>query len=108
MKKVFQNLLINVKAWLWALAANLWEDYLKEKLQSQINLLISRGIALIKTYHNSAEYTKKKEAVLDFIFNNIKLPTLLKPFKGAIRVILSSFIEDQIEKALDKLDDLVE
>ena len=99
---------VKTKAWLLALAANLWEDYLKDKLREQINFLIVRGVNLVRTYHDSDDYQKKKEAILDFIFKNIKLPVILKPFKGLIKAILSSSIEKQIDKAFGIADEFVE
>lgn len=99
---------VKTKAWLLALAANLWEDYLKDKLREQINFLIVRGVNLVRTYHDSDDYQKKKEAILDFIFKNIKLPVILKPLKGLIRTILSSSIEKQIDKAFGIADEFVE
>ena len=99
---------VEVKAWLLALAANLWEDYLKDKLKEQIDALIVRGVNLAHTYHKSEDYNKKKEAVFDFIFKNIQLPIVLKPFKGLIKAILSSNIEKQIDKMLGLADGLVD
>lgn len=96
------------KAWLLALAANLWEDYLKDKLREQINFLIVRGVNLAHAYHESEDYQKKKESVFDFIFKNIQLPVLLRPFKGLIKSILSSNIEKQIDKAFGVVDNFVE
>ena len=99
---------IETKAWLLALAANLWEDYLKDTLNDQIKTLITRGVNLVKAYHDSEDYQKKKEAVFDFIFKNIKLPVILKPFKSIVKAILSDTIEKQIDKAFDIVDSFVE
>lgn len=107
-KEVLKIAWIETKAWLLALVANLWEDYLKDKLREQINFLIVRGVTLARAYHDSDDYQKKKEAVLDFIFKNIKLPIILKPFKGLIKAILSSNIEKQIDKAFGIADEFVE
>ena len=98
---------VEIKAWLLALAANLWEDYLKDKLREQINSLIVRGVNLAHTYHESEDYKKKKEGVFDFIFKNIQLPIVLKPFKGLIKAILSNNIEKQIDKAFGVADNIV-
>ena len=68
---------VETKAWLLALAANLWEDYLKDKLREQINFLIARSVNLARTYHDSDDYQKKKEAVFDFIFEARTKPLLL-------------------------------
>lgn len=107
MKKSLEILWVNVKAWLLAMAANLWEDYLKDTLKAQIDALIVRGVNLAHAYHGSEDYKKKKEAVFDFIFKNIKLPIVLKPFKGLIKAILSNSIEKQIDKAFNAADNLV-
>lgn len=107
-KEVLKIAWIETKAWLLALASNLWEDYLKDKLREQINFLIVRGVTLARAYHDSDDYQKKKEAVLDFIFKNIKLPVIFKPFKGLIKAILSSNIEKQIDKAFGIADEFVE
>lgn len=104
MKETFKIIWIKVKAWCLALMANLWEDYLKEELREQIDKLIVRGVNLVHVYHDSEAYEVKKESIINFIFKNIKLPILLKPFKGIIRNILSDFIEKQVDKALGLLD----
>lgn len=106
--KFAQNYLTNVKAWLLALASNLWEDYLKDKLHEQIHSLVERGVALVQEYHVSEEYVQKREMVLDYIFKTIELPFFLKPFKGLIRAILTSNIEKQVDKIMNKLDELTE
>lgn len=108
MKETLKIILIKVKAWLLALASNLWEDYLKDKLKEQIDTLIKRGVDLAHTYHESEDYKKKKDAVFDFIFKNIQLPIILKPFKGLIKLILSNNIEKQIDKAFGIADEFVE
>ena len=104
MKEYFKTLLIKVRAWLLALASNLWEYYLKDTLKAQIDELVHKGINKVNAYYKSEEYDKKKEEILTFIFDNIKLPFMLKPFKGLIRSILVNSIEKQIEKALEKLN----
>jgi hypothetical protein len=108
MKKALELLWVNIKAWLLAVASNLWEDYLKQELKSQIDTLIIRGVNLAHAYHGSDDYKKKKGAVFDFIFKNIQLPFILKPFKGLIRAILSNSIEKQIDKAFNAADNLVD
>lgn len=95
--------LTKVKAWLLAFAANMWEDCLKDYLKNQIDQLIKRGTELVIEYHDSEDYKAKKEAILNFVFDRIQLPVILKPFKGLIKSILSNSVEKQIEKALDKL-----
>ena len=93
MKEAFKIAIIKVKAWLWALAANLWEDYLKDELKHEIDILVDRGVSLVHTYHDSADYQIKKDMVIEFIFKNIQLPKLLRPFKGLIKGILSNSID---------------
>lgn len=105
-KEALKLVWIKIKAWLLALATNLWEDYLKEKLQEQIRELVSRGITYVNAYYGSDDYNKKKEEILNFIFKNIQLPFVLKPFKGLIKVILSNSIEKQIEKGLNLLNNI--
>lgn len=105
---LWKDYLVNVKAWALALASNLWEDYLKDKLQEQIHLLIERGVALVQEYHVSEDYVQKREMVLDYIFKNVELPFFLKPFKGLIRAILTSNIEKQVDKIMNKLNELTE
>ena len=99
---------LKVKAWLLALAANMWEDYLKDKLKEQIDTLLIRGVNLANAYYGTKEYKKKKDSVMDFIFKNIQLPIALKPFKGLIKSILSNTIEKKIEKALGIANDFVD
>ena len=106
MKIDWKVLWTQIKAWFLALAANMWEDYLKDEVRNQIDMLITRGTNLINAYHNSEDYKKKKEILLDFIFKNIKLPLFFKPFKNIARSILSNFIEEQVERALKALEEL--
>lgn len=106
MKIDWKILWTQIKAWFLALAANMWEDYLKDEIKEQLDMLIARGVNLIKAYHDSEDYKKKKEILLDFIFKNIKLPVFFKPFKNMAKTILSNFIEEQVEKALQALDNI--
>ena len=82
--------IIKIKAWLLAVASNLWEDYLKDTLKEQIDSSISRGVDLIESYHDSEDYEKNKDRIIDFVFKNVELPIILKPFKGLIKAILSN------------------
>ena len=105
-KETLKVILVKVKAWFLALAANLWEDYLKDILRSQIEELASQGITYISAYHESEAYEKKKEEIFNFVFKNIKLPIILRPFKGIIKAILSNYVEKQIEKGINALNSI--
>lgn len=106
MKETLKLLWIKIKAWLLALAANLWEDYLKDALKAQLDDLIHRGINYVNAYYKSEDYEKKKEEIVNFIFKNIQLPLILKPFKGLVKAILITSIEKQIEKGIEALNSL--
>lgn len=108
MSKLLKTCIIEVKAWLLAVASNLWEDYLKDELRDQIHSLIVRGVNLAQAYHNTEDYQMKKDSVLNFVFKNIQLPVILKPFKGLIRSILSNNIEKQIDKAFTAINNAIE
>lgn len=105
---VFKNLWLKVKDYLIALAKNLWEDYLKDKLQDDIQNLLVRGVELAKSYYGTEAYEKKKEAVLTYVFDNINLPTWLKPFKWLVKIILTNVVENKIEELLDSAENLID
>lgn len=107
-KKVLKATFNAVKNYLIDLARNLWEDYLKEELKTQITTLVARGANLAHAYHGSEDYEKKKEIVVNFIFKNIKLPKWLVPLKGLVKLILSNFIETQIDKAFGVIDNYLD
>lgn len=106
--EILKVLLVKVKAYIIALAANLWEDYLKDKLHDDIHNLLIRGVNLAKAYYASDAYETKKEAVFNFIFDNIKLPAWLKPFKWLVKQILTNSIEAKIEELLEKADNIID
>lgn len=92
--------------WLLNLAKGAWEDCLKNYLHEQIQALIKEAVKDLTAIHDSEAYVAKKKEILDKIFNKVKLPLLLKPFRWLIKNILYDKVEEKVQEALNKLNTL--
>lgn len=106
-KEVIKLWWIKVKAWVLAFLANMWEDCLKDYLKKELYTLVVQAVGILKNFINSDEYEKKRDEVVNHLFDKITLPFLLKPFKGLIKSILISNIQKRIDEKLGKLDTLI-
>lgn len=89
-----------VTGWLLAFASNLWEDYLKEKLQLELSDIIEKAVEVLKDVRASEEYIEKRDAIYDALFDKITLPAPLSWFKGVIKSILKSYVSGKVDKIL--------
>lgn len=92
-----------VGLWLLGYAKKFWEEKLKELLREQIKLLAAAAIEEIEKLHDSVEYELKRDEIFNKIFDGLKLPVLLKPFRWLIKMILKDAVEKKIQDTLDKL-----
>lgn len=94
---------IKISGWLLAQIAIMWEEYLKQKLKEDVEGIVHVIAEQVKEYRETPEYIEKKDAVYDKIFEGLKLPLLLKPFKGIIKIILKDNIDKKVNELLEKI-----
>lgn len=104
LKKVEILFVLNViKNWFFELCAQVWGEYLKEKLHEEIKIIVTALADKVQCYRESEEYEKKRDEFYDKIFKNIKLPVPLNLFKGLIKNILRKKISTKVDEIVNRL-----
>ena len=98
-KKILQT----VGLWLLGKLKDLWVEKLKGYLKEQLEQLAKDAIDEISKLRDTVEYELKREEIYTNIFNNIKLPFFLKPFRGILRNMLKEEVEKRVTGALEAL-----
>ena len=114
MEKVILKELLK-RAGIW-LKNRLWErlkdvfirawDSIKEKLWNEIKAEVRAAarelITDAETFLTSMEAQEKEKLIIDILMSRIELPFVLKPFKGIVRKILKSKIEETVQSLIKK------
>lgn len=81
-------------------------DSVRERLWDEIKLEVRACarelIADAETFLTSFEAQQKEQIIIDILMSKIELPFVLKPFKGIVRRILKSKIEETVQGLLQK------
>ena len=81
-------------------------DSVKEDLWNDIKVQVKECAAEIvtdaETFLSSIEAQEKEKLILDLVMTKIELPLLLKPFKGLVRKVLQSKLEETVRGLLEK------
>lgn len=94
-----------------------FKEYLKEvqnyfletlwsRIKEDIHEHLEMGIYEANTFFHSASYEDKEKLVVDYIFEHIHLPLLLRPSKIIAKKILKNKIREYISNKLEKLQKL--
>ena len=89
--------------WLLGKLKDLWVEKLKGYLKEQLEQLVKDAIDEISKLRDTVEYELKREEIYTNIFNNIKLPFFLKPFRAILRNMLMDEVEKRVSGALEAL-----
>lgn len=76
---------------------------IKEDIQDQLNLVCSQ----VQEYMKSSSIQEKEEAAFEILFQKIKLPFFLKPFKSLIKKSLKKKLESVIQELLNKANQVI-
>lgn len=118
-KKIFKELA--KQAWYYVLSYfthylfPILKDCLKQTKDYFINLIwdsvkedfaakAEAAVKFIDEFLKSDSYKEKEKAAIDNLFNNVKFPLFLKPFKPLLKKILKNKVRKLVEKYLKKLD----
>lgn len=86
-------------------------DSVKESLWSEVKMEVKAcAQELVRDAESlltSVEAAQKEKLIIDMIMSKLELPVLLRPFKGIIKKILKSRIEDTVKALLQKGKDIV-
>lgn len=114
MKEALKRIGIYLKNRLWdrvkdkcvkacqAFVEALWSD-IKEEVKACAQEIIKDA----EIFLTSVEAQEKEKIILDAVMSKIELPFVLKPFKGIVRRILKSKIEETVQGLLKKGKDFV-
>lgn len=89
--------------WLLGKLKDLWVAKLKDYLREQLEQLAKDAIYEIGKLRDSVEYELKREEIYTTIFENIKLPFFLKPFRTILKHMLMDEVEKRVSGALEAL-----
>ena len=78
-------------------------NLLWDKLKEEFHLVAEPTVEYMEKYFGSLEYQQKEKDIMDTLFKNVKLPVLLRPFKGLIRKMLQDKLHNLIKSILEKV-----
>lgn len=81
---------------------NLWDS-----IKDDIHEHAAGAVAYVHQYIESPNYEVREKVAMDAIFNKIKLPIPLKPFKALLKHIFKQKIRDLISEGLKKVDTII-
>ena len=81
----------------------LW-DTVKEDIYNNIHA----SIAYVEEFLESSTYEVKEKAVIDNLFQKIKLPLVARPFKPLMKKMLKGKLKELIHKKLQTLEEKLE
>lgn len=85
---------------------NYFIDSLWNRIKEHLNEHLEMGIQEANTFFTSASYEEKEKIVVDYIFEHVHLPILLRPLKIIAKKILKKRIREYIKDSLGKLQKL--
>ncbi len=82
------------------------KKHIWEIIKKEITEAIIETTAVIKAYLNSNEGKSRREEIVNIIFEKVKLPVLLKPFKGLIKKKFADKIDELIVEFIRKVEEI--
>lgn len=89
--------------WLLNELKDLWLENLKDYLQEQLKQLVHDALEEITKLRDSVEYEMKRDEIYTKIFDSVKLPFWLKPFRTLLKHMLRDEIEERVSDTLLEL-----
>ena len=87
-------------------AKNYFIEILWTKIKEHLNEHLEMGVQQANTFFNSASYEEKEKIVVEYIFEHVHLPLLLRPSKIIAKKFLKKRIREYVKDKLDKLQKL--
>lgn len=79
-------------------------EILWNEVKEDMELHIKSAIEYIQKFFRSAEYEVKEQVAIDTLFNRVKLPILLKPFKSLLKKTFKKKLKKLISEGLNNLE----
>ena len=96
-----ENLQVKVREGL-KLAAEAFYKTLWEHIKEEVILSARKSLKRIEEVMKSKEFEDRKDRIIDLIMQKIKLPLVLKPFKGLIRKAIDKKFNEIIVELIGK------
>lgn len=84
------------------IAAKAFFDTLWNYIKEDVILAARKSLKKIEEIASSADGAEVKKKILDLIMSKIKLPIVLRPFKGLIRNLISKKIDEILHNIFGK------
>ena len=80
-------------------------DKFSPKIKEEINEFASEAIGKLKIKVENYDYEVKLNALVEYVMSKIKLPLVLKPFKGVVRNVIKDVAEGLIEDIKERIEE---
>lgn len=75
------------------------------KIKAEINEFAVEAIQKLKIKAENYDYEVKINAFVEYVMSKVKLPLVLKPFKGVVRNVIKDVAEGLIEDIKDRIEE---
>lgn len=75
------------------------------KVKAEINDFAAEAIQKLKIKASNYDYEVKVNALVEYVMAKVKLPLVLKPFKGVVRNVIKEVAENIIEDVKDRVEE---
>ena len=79
---------------------------LAPKVKAEINEFAAEAIEKLRIKAGNYDYEVKLNVLIEYVMSKVKLPLVLKPFKGVVRNVVKDVAEGLIEDIKDRVEDL--
>ena len=76
------------------------------KVKTEVNEFTAEAIEKLKIKVENYDYEMKLEMLIEYVMSKVKLPLVLKPFKGVVRNVIKDVAIGLIEDIKDRVEDV--
>lgn len=87
---------------------NYFLNSLIETIKEDVKLFLPNAVIKIEEFLSSETYEIKEKALIEYLYNKINLPIILKPFKFLLKNFIKEKIKELVSASLVKLKKLNE
>ena len=84
-----------------------FKETLWEEVKGEVIACAQEVVADAKKFFESEEAKNKEDVIVEAVMAKVKLPFVVKPFRGIIKRILKTKIEETVQNLLSKVDGIL-